>query len=116
MKLMPETLARRIVCLLLLIAGTDMKRIIELTNVSERSIWNIKKAVTDNNVESLFIIERGAGRPSKAKDIESEIIEELSKNNYHTRQQVADMIKETFGISMSVTAVGKLLKKKGSDV
>jgi len=111
---MIETLARRVVGLALIIAGVPNERIIELTGMSDRSIWNLKKAVNDGEIDNLFVIRNRSGRPGKAKDIESAIIEELERNNYHTRQQVADMVHEKFGISMSVSAVGKLLKKTAS--
>jgi transposase len=65
-------------------------------------------------MDELLTTGYGIGRPGKAKDIESAISEELEKNNYHTRQQVADMIYEKIGISMSVSAIGKLLKKTAS--
>ena len=111
---MTKTLARRVVGLVLIIVGVPNERIIELTEMSDRSIWNLKKAVNDGEIDKLFVIGSRSGRPGKAKDIESAIVEELERNNYHTRQQVADMILEKFGISMSVSAVGKLLKKTAS--
>jgi hypothetical protein len=71
----------------------------------------LKKAINDGNLDDLFVVGHGSGRAGKAKGFESAIAEELGINNYHSRQQVADMILEKFGISMSVSAVGKLLKK-----
>jgi transposase len=111
---MTETLAKRIVCLLLIAVGIPNDRITESTGMSDRSIWNIKKAIHSGDIDGLFSTARGGGRPGKAKGIENAIVEELEKNNYHTRQQVADMIMEKFGISMSVSAVGKQLKKTAS--
>ena len=115
MNFIPETLAKRIVCLLFIVAGLNNKRITELTGVSERSVISFRSAINKGDIDNLFVIEKGAGRPGKAKGLESAIIEELEKNNYHTRQQIADMIKEKFDVSMSVSAVGKLLKKTASD-
>ena len=111
---MPETLAKRIVCLVLIAVGIPNDRIIESTGISERSIWKFKKAIKDGNIDELFELGHRSGRPGKAKGIENAIAEELEKNNYHSRQQVADMILQKFGISMSVSAVGKLLKKTAS--
>jgi len=111
---MPETLAKRVVGVILIALGITNNCITELTGLSDRSIWRLKSDINSGNMEELFTTGYGTGRPSKAKDIESEIAEELAKNNYHTRQQVADMIKEKLGISMSVSAVGKLLKKTAS--
>jgi transposase len=109
----PETLARRIVCIVLIAIGFSNPRITELTGMSDRSIWRLKKAI-NSGTDDLFAVGHGSGRPGNAKGFESEIVEELEKNNYHTRQQAADMILEKFGITMSVSAVGKLLKKTGS--
>ena len=39
------------------------------------------------------------------------LIEELSNNNYHSHQQIADMIQEKYGIKVSLPAIGRLLKK-----
>ncbi len=55
----------------------------------------------------------GGGRKAKTAGIEDEILAELEKGNYHTRQQIADMIQEKFHISISPSAVGKFLKKTG---
>ena len=114
MKLMPETLAKRIVCIVLIAIGTRNERIIEMTGMSDRSIWRVKKALADGNIDNLFVVGHGSGRPGNAKGFEREIAEELEKNNYHTRQQIADMIYKKFGITMSVSAIGKLLKKTAS--
>jgi transposase len=111
---MTETMAKRIVGLVFIAVGIPHARIIELTGLSDRSIWNFKKAIISDNIDNLFVAGHGSGRTGKAKGIESAIAEELERNHYHTRQQVADMILEKFGIKMSVSAVGKLLKKMAS--
>ena len=111
---MPEVLAKRVVSVILIALGIENNRITELTGLSDRSIWRLKSDMNNGSMEDLFSTGYGIGRPGKAKGYESVIAEELEKNNYHTRQQIADMIKEKFGISMSVSAVGKLLKKTAS--
>lgn len=111
---MTETLAKRIVGMLLIAVGIPHARIIETTGLSERSIWTLKKALNSGNIDDIFVAGHGSGRIGKAHGFESAIAEELEKNNYHTRQEVADMIFEKFGIRMSVSAVGKLLKKTAS--
>jgi len=109
------TLAKRVVCLILIAVDLPHDRIIELTGISDRSIWAIKKALHNGNMDNLFIAKHGGGRTGKAEGLESAIAEEIERNNYHTRQQVADMILEKYGINMSVSAVGKLLKKTASE-
>jgi len=112
---MPETLARRVIGIVLIAMGTPHYQITELTGMSDRSIWRAKKAINGENINHAFELGRGSGRPGNARGFEAEITEELERNNYQTRQQVADMIYEKFGITMSVSAVGKLLKKTASD-
>ena len=111
---MTETLAKRIVSMVLITIGIPHTSITEATGLSDRSIWTLKKAIKSGNVDNLFVVGHGSGRTRKVKGFESAIVEELEKNNYHTRQQIADMILEKFGISMSVSAVGKFLKKTAS--
>jgi transposase len=111
---MPETLAKRIAGAVLVAAGVPNDRISELSGMSERSIWRLKKAMDSGDMDEVFAIGQGSGRPGNAKGLEIAIAEELEKSNYGTRQQVADMILEKFGVKMSVSAVGKLLKKTAS--
>jgi transposase len=109
-----ETLAKRIVSLILITADIPNARITETTGLSDRSLWMLKKLIHSGDTDALFVVGHGGGRIGKAKGFEAAIAEELEKNNYHTRQQIADMIFEKFGIRMSVSAVGKLLKKTAS--
>ena len=111
---MPETLAKRVIVIVLIAIGTPNDRITDATGLSERSIWRLKNLLSGGNLDELFATGYGIGRPEKIKGIENAIVDEIEKNNYHTRQQVADMIFEKFGVSMSVSAVGKLLKKTAS--
>ena len=65
------------------------------------------------NIEIMELLRRkeGSGSQSKIAGLEAEIVAEIEKNNYHTRQQIADMIEEKFHIHISVATVGRLLKK-----
>jgi transposase len=111
---MTKTMAKRVVSLMLIAVGIPNTRITEATGMSDRSIWMLKKGIHSGDIDALFTAGRGSGRIGKAKGFESAIAEELEKNNYHSRQQIADMIFEKFGIRMSVSAVGRLLKKTAS--
>jgi transposase len=109
-----EPLAKRIVSVVLITAGIPNVRVTEATGLSDRSLWMLKKSIHHGDIDALLVIGHGGGRTGKAKGFEAAIVEEVEKSNYHTRQQVADMILEKFGIRMSVSAVGKLLKKTAS--
>lgn len=107
----PKTLAKRLIAIVLLAADTPVPKVMELSGLSDRSVRGFRKSLKDGNIAELFTIKNGTGSRSKTKGFEAEIIAEVEKNNYHTQQQIADMIKEKFGISVSTTAVARLLKK-----
>ena len=105
-------IVRRIICAILIIAGVHSDNITELTGMSERGIRNLKNQLMNDSIQSLFEVKSGRGRKSKVKDVEEQIVEEIEKGNYQTQQQIADMIYEKFGISVSIMAVSRLLKKQ----
>ncbi len=75
-------------------------------------VRGLRKDMAGGNISGLLTVGGGGGRKAKTADIEDEILAELEKGNYHTRQQIADMIQEKFHISISPSAVGKFLKKR----
>ena len=106
------TLAKRILCALLLAVEVPNKHIAELVNLSERSVRDYKAIIESDSLLSLLSIRHGGGRKGKLAEIEDIIIEEIETNEYHNRRQIADMIQEKHGITVSESAVGKLLKKR----
>ena len=109
---MPITLVKRLLSLVLIAADIDNENIHRLTGYGNSTIRKLRSNMHKKSIQDILVI-RGGGRKAKSTGVESEILSELEHGNYHTRQQVADMIKDKFGISMSVSAVGKLLKKNG---
>lgn len=111
---MCETLAKRILSMILIAVGISNKRVTELTGLCDKSVRILKKTLEAGEIESLFQVS-GGGRKSKLVNIESAILEEINNNDYHSRQQIADMIKEKFGVTVSVDSVARLLKKTVSN-
>ena len=109
---MCKTLVKRLVSMVLLSVGVPDDKITEMTGLCNKSVRDLKKAIKNGDTDNLFKV-CGGGRKAKTKDIEEAVVEEISKNNYHSRQQIADMIKEKYGIQISVNAVKRLLKKTG---
>lgn len=107
-------IARRIISIILIIAGTRNSYITELTGLSERGIRDLKNQLVNDDTNSLFEIKSGRGRKSKLKDVESQIIKEIENGNYQTLQQISDMIQEKFQINVSIMSVSRLLKKTKS--
>ena len=141
---MCETLVKRILGVILVAAGLSNDRVTEMTGLCDRSVRSLRKAVESGDTERLFIrdgvqypapwgdsfyrspaiprcLQRGrlfvsgGGRKSKLRDVEAAIVEEIGNSNYHSRQQIADMIQEKYGIKVSLPAVGRLLKKTASN-
>ncbi len=108
---MPKTLAKRVVSMILIAGGLPVSRITEMTGLTERSIRSFGREVRERHTSNLLTFKEGRGRKGKAANVEEQILTELEKGNYHTRQQIADMVKEKFDISMSLAAIGKFLKK-----
>ena len=105
-------IARRIISAILIIAGVRNPKITELTGLSERGVYDLKKQLMSNDLDNLFEIKAGRGRKSKLKDIEFQIVEEIENGNYQTLQQIADMIQEKFEINVSLMSVSRLVKKR----
>lgn len=109
---LPLTLAKRLVAIILLAAGVPVSRVTELSGVCDRSTRGLMKSLREEDIAGLLAIKRGSGKKRSTAGFEDEIIAEIERNNYHTRQQIADMIQEKFHIQVSVSTVGRLLKKR----
>ncbi len=110
-----KTLAKRFVAIILLAIGIPVKTAAELSGLSERSLWTLHKQLTVLDVSEIIVFHYGGGRSAKASGLEGKILAEIEANNYHTRQEIADMILEKFHVKMSRTSVGRLLKKTESN-
>jgi transposase len=113
--LMTETLAKRIVSIVLIAAGVSNDRVTELAGLCDRSVRELRKRIRDGNADDGLFHVGGGGCKGKLKDIENLIIEKIETNNYHTQQEIADMVYDEYGIRVHRTVVGKLLKKTKSN-
>ena len=112
---LPETLAKRLVAIILLAIGGPVKTAVGLTGLSERSLWTLHKQLSMLDVSEIRVFHYGGGRSAKASGLEEQILAEIEAGSYYTRQEIADMILEKFHIKMSRTSVGRLLKKTASN-
>lgn len=92
----------------------NLPREIILTHVQavylQRAI-SLVKQLREQSVPDLMTIKSGSGRKGKTVHIEKQILAELESGNYHTRQEIVDMIRDKFHINVSRSCVGRLLKK-----
>lgn len=109
-----ETLAKRIISMVLISAGLPDNQVAELTGLSHKSTRELTKGLENGEVDKLFHV-GGGGRKRKLIDLEESIIDEINKNNYHSQQQIADMIHDKYGIKVSLPVISRLLKKTKSN-
>ena len=112
---LPKTLTKKVICAILLSAGTPVERVVVLTGLTERCIRDIGRNIRSGNISSVLSARKGSGREAKTAEVEKQILEEVRSNNYHTLRQIADMIKEKFQIFVSLPTVRNLLKKTASE-
>lgn len=112
MLFMPETLAKRLVCVILLCGQADSSRIIELSGSCEKSVRNVKRKLKSDDFSDIFSLGHG-GRKCKLQDLEQDIVEELDSHKYRTRQQIVDMIYEKYNMKVSTSAISRFLEKHG---
>ncbi len=112
---LPKTLAKRFVAIILLAIGIPVKTATSLAGLSEKSLWTLPKQLSESDVSEIMVFHYGGGRSAKASGLEEQILAEIETNNYHTRQEIADMILEKFHVKMSRTSVGRFLKKTASN-
>ena len=109
-----ETLAKRIVGMVLVAVGVPDDRVAELLGLCDKSVKALREGIEGGEIDGMFHV-AGGGRKRKLIDAEESIIEEISSNNYHSHQQIADMIHEKYGIKVSLPVIGRLLKKTASN-
>ena len=110
----PVSLAKRITSVLLLLSGVPHDQVSKWTGACDRSVRQWKKQITSGDTGKLLEMGSGAGRKSKFADIESQVLDEIEKGNYHTQQKIANMVKEKFNVEVSIMAVSRLLKRTAS--
>jgi hypothetical protein len=109
---MTETLAKRLVSMALIAAGISERPHYRSNRTVPAQHLDAKKNMDSGNIDDLFLAEHGSGRTGKVKGFEDAIVEELEKNNYHTRRQIADMLLEKFGIKKVCFRSREVSKKK----
>ena len=94
---MTETPAKRIVGIVLIVVGVPHDRVTELTGLCDRSVRELRKKIKEGNADDSLFHVGGGGRKGKLKDMEKFIIEKIERNNYHTQQEIADMVYDEYG-------------------
>jgi transposase len=111
---MNMTMAKRVICIILLCVDIPIDRIIELTGLGEQTIRKLKTLISHGKTAIAFVTGfHRCGRHGKAKGFVGAIIDEIESGIYLTLQQIADMISEKFNIKMSIYAVWRLIRKNG---
>ena len=106
------TIARRLIAILYILADVPVPRICVLTGLSDDTVYDLRQKMHNStNILQLFTIKSGSGRKCAISDVEDSVKKELNSNNYHSRQQIADMIYAKFNIKLRLSAISAYLKK-----
>ena len=110
--MMPETLSKRAASTMLIAAGLGNEKIVELTGMCIRSVRTLRKLMQEQEAtSSIFSIKPGSGRKKKTAGMEEEIFAELDKGEFQTHKDVIKMLKEKFGIEVSINLLSRLMKR-----
>ena len=81
----PETTAKKVVCVILIAIGMPVSEIAEFVGVSERNVQSTGRAVRDGSISSVLVHKKTSGRKSKTADVEEQILAELDNGDYSDR-------------------------------
>lgn len=92
-------------------SGCTEREIVNKTDVTLCTALSYIKAFLKNGIDSIYTTGY-KGQPSKLNKYKDEILEEFKKNPPSTRGEAVAKVKELWGLSTSVTAMGNFLKKR----
>ena len=110
---MCEALAKRVVSIVLILAGVPNKQVTMLTSLCDKSVRVLRSKLEKGETEDLLKV-GGGGRKRRLIDVEQAIIDEVNEGTYHTHQQIVDMTEKKFGLKVSSATIRRLLKKTES--
>jgi transposase len=106
------TVAKRLICVILVAFGVDKTVAAERVGVSVKSVNKYLALLDSERPEDLLAI-KGKRRKSELDDCKEEIFAELESKNYSTLRSIKAMIEKTTGITRSRSAIDVFLKKNG---
>ncbi len=109
---MAPTLAVRLVSILFIAAGMSNARVSLLVDCSQKTVLKLRRRMDTETVESLMVIKKGSGRKAKAPRSVLEAIVDMVKNGlFSSLQQIVDMIKAEYSLTLSCETVPRILKR-----
>ena len=113
---LPITFAKRLVAAVLLAANIPVKMIAESLDMGKSTIYGLRKSLQTDSIEelqALFRMKPGCGRKLKAIDIFEDIAEKINQGFYTSLREIQAMIKNTYGIALSIATTQRLMIKLG---
>lgn len=102
---MPSTMAKRVVCIILVAAGTPIPRIVELTGLTDRSVKSLGRTMKDGDAARLLEFKGGRGRRfvttfsgrkrynvPGAMDFVTKKVPAVANDSYITATEVCDIL------------------------
>ena len=105
-----KIVAIRLLFLMMTVCGLSNLNIKNLLPISYSTILKYVKIIKFRSIKEFLTI-KGGGRKGTLEAIEQDVLDMIDSHNFHTRQQIADMIEEKFDIKTTRYTVGRFLKK-----
>jgi transposase len=111
LNIFPKTIIKRIVCIIGLFFGVDVKIIAEKTNLSLKSIRKYELIFKSDNYADITK-PIPSNKKSELENYKGEILAELGKKPYKTLREIAVMIEKLTGLKRSRVRIREFLKKR----
>jgi len=107
------TIAKRIICVILIAFEIDKTIIASKLNLSTKSVKKYSDMLNSGQLSQLLLI-KGNSRRSELEDYKEIIFAELENGTYKNLRQISEMIEKLTGLKRSRYRISVFLKKTAS--
>jgi len=112
-----ETVARRVVVAVLLLADVPVAEACELAGVGKSAAYELRSRMFSlddpSGCGALMPIGAGRGRKPSLAAIRDELVAEMGRRNFFDRREIQEFVRERFGFSPSLSAISSFLRENG---
>ena len=112
-----ETVARRVVASVLLLAGVEVKVVVELAGLGKSAAYDLRAEVFSLDdpagCGALMPIAAGRGRKGSMEAVRDEVLAEMGRRNFFDRGEIREFVRERFGFAPGLSAISSFLRDCG---
>ena len=111
------TVARRVVAAVLLLAGVEVRGVVELTGIGKSSLYELRgrlfSLADPAECGTLMPIAAGRGRKGVMAAIGDEVLAEMGRRNFFDRREIREFVRGRFGFAPGLSAISSFLRDSG---